>query len=272
MLWHSDLRSQLPASAQALLSNQLVKLNKDWTSVSAAFPALPYQDYLYSWLIVNTRTFYYTSRNTKRSTSRDDCMALNPFADYFNHTDVGACSVSFSPRGYVVSTSKPIKEGEEICISYGCHSNDFLLAEYGFILQANKWDDVSLDPCIVPRLSKERRALLESAGYFGRYVLDGQGVCYRTQVALRMLCLPVKQWQRFVGGICEEGEDQVVVDRLLLEILESYRAVAITRVENLSSMIVGLASQRSILGMRWEQITLLLQAAIDKLQDQKPGS
>ena len=249
------------------MSNQFVKLSKDWTSVSAAFPSLPYHDYLYSWLIVNTRTFHYTSRKTKRSTSRDDCMALNPFADYFNHIDVGGCSVSFSPRGYTISTSKPVKEGEEICISYGCHSNDFLLAEYGFILQENKWDEVSLDHCIVPRLSNEQRGLLEDAGFFGQYVLDGQGVCHRTQVALRMLCLSVKQWQRFVDGLGDEGEDQVVVDQLLLEILESYRADAMTKAENVPSLVVGLASQRKTLCMRWNQTALLLRAAIEKIRN-----
>lgn len=68
-------------------------------------------------------------------------------------------------------------------------------------------------------------------------------------------------------GSNDDGEDQVVVDQLLLEILKSDRADAITRNENLPSIMVRLASQRKTLGMRWKEAALFLQAAIDNLRD-----
>ena len=157
LMWHPLLQTLLPPASLSLLENQKKKLSLDWTTVSTAFPTLSYDHYLYNWLIVNTRTFYFTSRKikTKNPLNRDDCMALIPFADYFNHADVGSV-VTFSPSGYKICTDRQIEKGEEIYISYGNHSNDFLLAEYGFILDENKWDEISLDELILPLFLKSR--------------------------------------------------------------------------------------------------------------------
>jgi hypothetical protein len=95
LMWDPNLQALLPSISRALLENQKRKLSKDWASVHKSFPEIVYEDYLYHWLIVNTRTFHYTSfaRNSKRPSNPDDCMALNPFADYFNHTDSPGCEV-----------------------------------------------------------------------------------------------------------------------------------------------------------------------------------
>lgn len=53
----------------------------------------------YFWLIINTRCFYWDYPLTpparlpkKRSDLKGiDCLALCPFADYFNHVDEGVC-------------------------------------------------------------------------------------------------------------------------------------------------------------------------------------
>lgn len=86
LMWDNGLQALLPFASKALLDNQKAKLTRDWSSVHSALPATVYEDYLYNWLIVNTRTFHYlsSSRKVKRPKNPDDCMALNPFADYFN--------------------------------------------------------------------------------------------------------------------------------------------------------------------------------------------
>lgn len=68
-------------------------------------------------------------------------MALNPFADCFNHADEG-CKVEYGPIGFKISSDRVYEKDEEIYISYGSHSNDFLLVEYRFILLENKWDEL----------------------------------------------------------------------------------------------------------------------------------
>ena len=71
-----------------LLAKQEARVEKDWAKVSTAIPAADRERYIYYWLLVNTRTFYHElPRKQTVKTPREDCMALCPFADYFNHAD-----------------------------------------------------------------------------------------------------------------------------------------------------------------------------------------
>lgn len=71
-----------------ILRGQIRKTDKDFKIVSKAFPGISRRDYLYHWLVVNTRSFYYIIPGMKKSPS-SDCMALCPFVDYFNHAETG---------------------------------------------------------------------------------------------------------------------------------------------------------------------------------------
>ena len=78
-----------------LFHKQEEKLKKDWTTVRGVFPNASLERFTHHWLIVNTRTFYFEPPGAKKVTTREDRMALCPFADYFNHADHG---VSWLPR------------------------------------------------------------------------------------------------------------------------------------------------------------------------------
>lgn len=263
ILWHPALQSFLPEAASALLSNQIKKFELDWATVSGEFPDLSRDHYLYNWLIVNTRTFYYVPPGTKRKKDPKDCMALNPFADYFNHSSQG-CTVEFGPDGFEITSNKVYDEGEEIYISYGKHSNDFLLAEYGFIMVDNDFDHILLDSVIIPQMDAEQFELVKDAGYLGNYVLDKESVCYRTEVALRALCIPARRWQRFVDSGDEGKHDQAMVDELLMKVLKLYLAKAQGLIKQLLSLEMKGSSQVETLMRRWNQILSVLQAAIER--------
>lgn len=268
-LWDAKLQALLPTASASLLHNQQRKLSEDWTAVSKAFPALAYDSFVYNWLIVNTRTFYFSPPKIKmkKPINRDDCMALNPFADYFNHADIATASASFSLQGYTITASQSIKARDEIYISYGNHSNDFLLAEYGFVIEKNKWDEIPLDEFILPLFNEKQKWKLEEVGFLGKYVLDGEGVCYRTQIALRILCIPVNQWQRLVDNGLEDGDKhQEAVDAILLEVLKSFFQSADEKLESIQVLVCGLASQRDTLSRRWNQIHLLLSTAMKGIE------
>jgi len=269
LLWPHELYPLLPAGVSKLVDEQRLKFTKDWAIVSSAFPQSSHSRYLHSWLLVNTRTFYYTSSDStsEEHLARDDCMALNPFADSFNHTDCGGCSVSFSSQGYRISASHPIKKGSEVYISYGNHSNDFLLAEYGFLLDRNRWDEVCLDSDILPRLSSTQRVMLKNAGFLDHYMLDAEGVCHRTQVALRIMLWPLERWRRYVDGLEDEETDQYEVNHLLLKVLESYRTKAAQRHQQASSIDPTFATPKRLLTVRWAQIILLIQTTMKRLQN-----
>ncbi|KFY18350.1 hypothetical protein V493_08695 [Pseudogymnoascus sp. VKM F-4281 (FW-2241)] len=262
ILWPPLLQSFLPEAASALFSNQIKKFELDWATVSSAIPSLTRDHYLYNWLVVNTRTFYYVPPGTKRKKDRNDCMALNPFADYFNHSSQG-CKVEFGPEGFEITSNEVYEKGDEIYISYGTHSNDFLLAEYGFIMDENDADHILLDSVIIPEMDTEQLELVKESGYLGTYVLDKESVCYRTEVALRALCTPARRWQRFVDS-GEDGEhDQAIVDELLIKVLNLYVAKAQNLIKQLLSLEVNDRSQVETLVRRWNQILNFLQGALE---------
>lgn len=80
----------------ALLRHQRSKFDRDWLALDGRIPEASKNLYEYYWLIVNTRCFYWTyfkkakeAAKKGKTLSRDDCMALCPFADYLNHADEG---------------------------------------------------------------------------------------------------------------------------------------------------------------------------------------
>ncbi|PSR83846.1 hypothetical protein BD289DRAFT_506428 [Coniella lustricola] len=271
LVWPASLQALLPTTAAKLLAEQREKFERDWAIVSAAFPfpsrvsgrgsasasasngdanendptataggsiapTCTKQEYLYAWLLVNTRTFYFVTPQTAKELPKADHMALQPVADLFNHTDRDGCAVVFGPTTtYSFRTTRAYEKGEEVHISYGSHANDFLLVEYGFVLGdidddddtsnhgtenendhhddesttqstplpskhdgQNQWDELRLDDALLPSLSPSQQEDLEDVGFLGNYTLDRQTVCHRTQVALRLLLTSVPAHR---GGI-----------------------------------------------------------------------
>lgn len=76
---------------QNLLREQETRLRTAWETVLAVFPDTNWEIFSYNWLIVNTRCFYYLRPGQEPPEDRNDAMALLPFADYFNHSDVAVC-------------------------------------------------------------------------------------------------------------------------------------------------------------------------------------
>lgn len=265
LCWSPDLQALLPKSGQKLLKSQGVKFEKDWSFVSAAYPQMNRDEYLYSWLLVNTRTFYHTTPKTQKELPKEDHMVLQPVADLFNHSPRG-CSVAFSHEGFMITTTTSAAAGEEMFIQYGSHSNDFLLVEYGFILPSNmnSFDEVSLDAYILPQLSKEEKDMLESRSFLGSYMLDAETVCYRTQVSLRAMCLSEEQWLDFLAGQREEDVDQRKVDDMLLKLLRKFDKDIERMKEAVNDVSVG-DVMRTMLRDRWQQIQALVDAALRRI-------
>lgn len=152
-------------------------------------------------------------------------------------------------------------------ISYGNHSNDFLLAEYGFILDENKWDEISLDAVLLPLFSEEQQHKLNEAGFLGNFVLDRATVSYRIQVALRLLCMTSNRWLHLVAnGLGDEDEYQTAVNKILLKALKDYLESVHERLRQIEVLHYGLSSQRDTLSRRWTQIHMLLTTTINRIE------
>ena len=154
--WIKDMVSLLPPAIQSrslchgatfqkadssdLLWFQKKKMLKDWEVVSQAMSNCLFDDFVYTWLIVNTRSFYHdlSGLSSRAARSADDCMVLCPVVDTLNHQDRGV-SVSFDHAGFTVTVGQsemPAGQTQicrdpnrEVFASYGPHSNDFLLVE-----------------------------------------------------------------------------------------------------------------------------------------------
>ena len=223
--------------------------------------------YRYYWLLISTRTFYYIpARRKTPPPDPDECLAIVPYGDYFNHSDAG-CKVSFTRSQYSVMADRSYHEGEEVFVSYGAHSNDLLLTEYGFILEDNRWDEATMDEVVIPLFTEGQRETLTSEGYFANFNLDNEGACYRTKVALRLLCMPQGQWRRGLAQGFDDGDKyQPSLNESLLSVFNTYRDVVRERLEQISRLDIGLASQRDTLKRRWGQIDKLLIEATDQLR------
>lgn len=174
------------------------------------------------------------------------------------------CKVELQPSaGYTVTTNEPVTSANtQLFVSYGTHSNDFLLCEYGFVLPENRWDDVLLDAYILPELTDAHRVHLESEGFLGNYVFDKSvGFCYRTQAAIRMLLIPmgtaseralVAQWRKVLRGEDEGEREQPRVIQYLMAMLGKMREQGrdcLARVRRLPE-----GNVRDLLETRWHQI------------------
>ncbi|KAK0633604.1 hypothetical protein B0T14DRAFT_533790 [Immersiella caudata] len=268
LAWSPTLHPFLPPPALSLLKKQLFKFSLDYTaflSASESHKSIPKEAYLYNWLLVNTRTFYHETAKTKKlRLPPDDRMVLQPVADLFNHSSRG-CSVTFDESQFTITTDRAYAEGEEVTICYGRHGNDFLLVEYGFVFDENKWDEVRLDEVLLPELTARQKEELDEFGFLGNYVLDSDEVCYRTQVALRAICLPSSEWMRAVQGGDDEEAHQEKVDKLLVSILLKYIIKIDDTLERIGLLEEGEPCQRDILCLRWQQIRRLVDRTIARL-------
>lgn len=105
LFWETSLQDSLPYAAGALLNIQKEKISSAWSVICKAFaePPITYEGFMYNYSIVNSRTFYYLSplvKSSKFQPSKDDRLALNPFADYMNHSSHPTVDAKLSRAGY----------------------------------------------------------------------------------------------------------------------------------------------------------------------------
>ena len=266
IMWPRTLQKLLPRASRVLVEKQRARFQPDWIAVSASLPNVTYEQYLYCWLVVSTRTFYWTSSDPDVEAPADpyDCLAIVPFADYFNHANRG-CQVKFSASGFEIYAHQQIEKGEEIFTSYGNHNNDFLFAEYGFMLAENQHDTVCLDEVLLPLFSGQVEEDVRAADFLGDFLLDRNGVCYRTQVALRRLCMPRSEWQKLLTEGIEEPDDHLAaVNSLLTESLKRYLRTAQLYKQDVENLDCGQNDQIALLRRRWEQMQCLLSAGVHR--------
>jgi hypothetical protein len=262
-LWPAPLRALLPSPAAAIAAKHDAGFHADLRRFRAGFPdvdACPRDDFLLAWCLVNTRSFYFETPDMLRY-PYEDRLTLLPLADLFNHAAVG-CPVQFSSEGHRVMTDRVYRAGEELCTSYGDHSNDYLMAEYGFIMADNEWDTVSLDDLIIPKLSAEQKDALKKSGDLEDLTIGSAGTPPSSSLpaALRTLSPPASGSQAATKGAPPHDYSTGVLSKLLKEKLDQ----ANDTLDQLQALAMDSDAQRC-LEQRWKQIVQILTKATQNL-------
>ncbi|OJJ43428.1 hypothetical protein ASPZODRAFT_944827 [Penicilliopsis zonata CBS 506.65] len=293
-LWNSfqngaQFQYEYDRDHQDLLPKQEKRLLDAWDRVLAVFPDTDWDTYSYYWLIVNTRSFYYLMPGIQPPEDRNDAMALVPFADYFNHSDVAVsepvschlwkecfwsfrisfdilryikCDVNFDGTRYTFRATKSYDKGEEIYMSYGPHSNDFLFTEYGFFLDENDYESLYLDDIVFRDLNASQKEELNLQQYYGNYQLTASGACYRTEIAACIKYMTRRNWRNYVLGHSTKGVDARKTESVIRGWVKTYSNEAKTTITALEALRsneenVPFSSNIDMLLKRWKQIEWL---------------
>lgn len=263
IFWAEELQEYLPTGAKKLVEKQSASFQRDWDMFSPRFPEVRRQDYLHCWFLVSTRAFYNETPKTLKY-PWEDRLALLPVADMFNHAEAPGCAVTFSAESYTVTANQAYSIGDEVTISYGDHSNDFLLAEYGFILEENQSDSVDLGVVIEPMLNAEQRRELKDQGQ-DKFRL-GSTLDYLSGsigAALKLILEQASSTE--LDGVQMDGTDDTACKRLLMTLLKEFLGKAGEMKASIQLVKAGDDSQKTMLTRRWEQIEALVEQAIKSL-------
>lgn len=260
--WPKAAQELLPAEAKRLVITQQSNFDQDWKNIASGFPEISLEGYEYAWFVVGTRSFYYETPQTILYPWHDR-LALLPIADLFNHAEIG-CQVSHSAEeGYKVTADRAYGKGSEVCTSYGDHSNDFLLAEFGFLLRNNAHDQVYLDQLLLPKLDAERRGFLEQRKRLGAFLLKPSSrPCPRTVIALCLVCAPATDWKDIVDGKKSSKSTLTAANKLLQGILEAFLVEITAHRRKVTALDNASDVCRTLLAERWDQIDKLVRKAV----------
>lgn len=183
---HENLTKYLPRSTRKHTEKVLQRFETDY-SVSSEFLGSVHIDrteLLWAWMCINSRCLY---MEMPQKTDSSDNFTLAPYVDFLNHLGNDECGIKIDSHGFHVLTSTTYSPGAELYFSYGPHSNEFLLCEYGFTLPQNRWNYIDVSDYLTPLLRPQQVAFLKEAGYYADYTINDLGISFRTEIALATL-------------------------------------------------------------------------------------
>ncbi|GAA5922262.1 hypothetical protein JCM3775_005676 [Rhodotorula graminis] len=252
---YAELRELMPHGVRRRAVEIERRFAEDWAAVRRVWNAhgdgvggdFGVLDFALGFLNVNTRCIWF---NVDPG-NKDNNLTLCPVIDMINHAprrmtkpESLLSTLSFSSPTH--SSSDPaLRDGDELCFSYGPHEDAMLLAEYGFVVgRSNEHNAVEIDRFVEAlfdaqgREGELKRQVLEDEGYWGDMTLqsgpdDSASASWRVLVALRLLHLRLPShlaastspslslsghdalapWQHVVSGAAERisvGNEKVV--------------------------------------------------------------
>lgn len=194
---HMDRISELVSTDWHMISSPLQELLSIFPSNGYDINSL-YEKYLHIYFIINSRCLH-ANIDIKKEDPLSQ-FTLVPLVDFINHSDQ-MDTYCYPKINYMEKTNCGIgqfvirggpytfkSKHEQILFSYGPHSNDFLLNEYGFTLETNQWDFIDISEVMCDAIVQDAKMVeyLKSNDYWGDYTINKEGISYRAFVAVSL--------------------------------------------------------------------------------------
>lgn len=233
MTWNLEMSTEtdirlfmlLPKSTSKHASNQITQFYSDFEKINNVLQdsniKITEDEFLYSWLAINTRCLYFKLPEylpiTTTKLKEESNITMVPFVDYLNHQLEDSNSIAQETKsGYEVSTLSKICKNDHLWFVYGPHSDEFLQCEYGFSISEvtmasdetfkfknlNYYNSVDISQLLMALLNNPKKKnvveWLKQAGYYDDYTIGidqdltkdtkvGVSPSYRTRIAIASL-------------------------------------------------------------------------------------
>lgn len=217
-----------------------------------------FNHFVHIYFIINSRCLYC---ELPLKQGMDDFIESNftlvPLVDFLNHADemdkfcypeVQKDSVHSGVSNGVgqfimrVGSHQYNKSNEQILLNYGPHSNDFLLCEYGFVMNQNKWNYIDITDYILHLINMQQEKdelvnFLSTNEYLGDYTINMDEFSYRTLVAISLIVTKdYRRVERFIQGYITEEFFIPKIKKTLLEILNQLNSKYKGKINNLNQL------------------------------------
>ncbi|ODV80544.1 SET domain-containing protein [Suhomyces tanzawaensis NRRL Y-17324] len=232
---------------------------------------LPQERFLWAWMCVNSRCLY---MELPQSKDNHDNFTMAPYVDFLNHACDDQCTLKINSIGFQVSTTSKYAAGDQLFLSYGPHSNTFLLCEYGFVLPSdNTWNDLDITHIILPLLKPKQVDYLKDQNYYGEYTLNANsGISFRTEVVLAVLQEQTPGESRRLNGLLNGNMDGLVYQKnsntLLKKILEKvvYDCDQKMKLEYNDDIDEFTKERKRVIGILYRDMKLIARTELEKLE------
>lgn len=237
----SQLLALMPIDIQIIAENQLKNYNQAYQNVCIELndhPWIPSASFFrWAWFNVHTRSISLSKvkeldgsfRNLNNIATR---IILAPFLDCFNHTADISINVFFDlcNEMFTISTNHIYEPGQQVFINYGPHDNNFLFAEYGFMIENNLYNSVCMDGRVSEFFGKQSQGLIQiliSHGMFNDYFVSNSDRGFRMASAVRLwLCgessAGVNEWKKLQisNGCFSDSKKELKVSIIIANLLK----------------------------------------------------
>ncbi|XP_077437337.1 SET domain-containing protein 4 [Vanacampus margaritifer] len=159
---------------------------------------LTFEALRWAWCSVNTRSVFMRHPSNQFLCGQDD-YALAPFLDLLNHRPDVQVKAGFNheTKSYEIRNLSGTPRFQQAFINYGCHDNQRLLLEYGFVAPGNPQSVVYVDAEILREVVKGDKTSLEQKmkfladnNFLNNLSVSSEGPSWRLMTVLRLLSLP----------------------------------------------------------------------------------